>query len=304
MKDINIGFWLTLATLIVIVVWCGYYIVVRNINHKDMVFSYTALFAAMCLFLLNIYFSMRSESEVKYIHSHIYHKGDLICFYKHDNAKHIPFFVSKNNRLIYSLSKIPLSEEVVLYSDINERIELNKKLVEYMRSCFIGSLANDFHDWEENPKNNVRGTAFFFISNDVDNKHEYVSHRDIIRCSGVNVSEEMLGDCNIAKWIKLPKGTKVKKSENGVIFENPHVLIKVEFNVDINHAWDLKYHPNGTTYTIGAALPPSERSITYFSTIKYSTEFKKELSGSPNKIIYKVWSDKLFNFINDGFSLS
>ncbi|MFM5881233.1 hypothetical protein ACET7V_17700 [Aeromonas sanarellii] len=133
MKDIHIGFWLTLTTLIVVVVWCGYYIVARNINHKDMVFSYTALFAAMCLFLLNVYFSLRSESEVKNIHSHIYHKGSIVCFYKHGDDKHVPHFVTKNKDLFFSLSKIPLSEEVVLYDDIDARVDLNKKLVEYMR---------------------------------------------------------------------------------------------------------------------------------------------------------------------------
>ncbi|VXA78626.1 MULTISPECIES: hypothetical protein [Aeromonas] len=155
MKDVHVGFWLTLAALIVVVVWCGYYLVARNINHKDMVFSYTALFAAMCLFLLNVYFPFRSESEVKHIHSHIYHKGNLICFYKHDDDKYVPLFVAKNKNLIVSLSKIPLSEEVVQYDDIDARVDLNKKLVEYMRSCFIGSLANDFHDWEGEPKGNI-----------------------------------------------------------------------------------------------------------------------------------------------------
>ncbi len=304
MKDIHVGFWLTLAALIVVVAWCGYYIVARNINHKEMVFSYTALFAAMCLFLLNVYFSFRSESEVKHIHSHIYHKGNLICFYKHDDDKYVPLFVAKNNNLIVSLSKIPLSEEVVQYDDIDARVDLNKKLVEYMRSCFIGSLANDFHDWESEPKGNIRGTAGFFISNNVDNKHEYISHKKIIQYSGANVSDEMLDNCNISEWIKLPKGTKIKKLDKGVAFENPHFLIKIEFVVDINHVWDLKYHPDGTPYTIGGVKSPSDRSITYIATIRYSTEFKKELSGNPKKTIYKEWADKMFYFINDSFSFS
>ena len=304
MKDIHVGFWLTLATLIVVVAWCGYYIVARNINHKDMVFSYTALFAAMCLFLLNVYFSLRSESEVKHIMAHVYHKTNLVCFYKHDDEKHIPFFVAKNHNLISRLSDIPPSEDVVEYSDVGARVALNKKLVEYMRSCFIGSLANNFYDWEGEPKGNIRGTAGFFISNNVDNKHEYVSHQKIIQYSGANVSEEMLGDCNVSEWIKLPKGTKIKKLENGIALENPHFLIKIEFIVDINHEWDLRYHPDGTPYTIGGVKPPSERSITYYATIRYSTEFKKELSGSPKKTIYKEWSDKMFCFINDSFSFS
>lgn len=304
MKDINVGFWLTLATLILVVIWCGYYIVARNINHKDMVFSYTALFAAMCLFLLNVYFSLRSESEVKHIMAHVYHKGNRVCFYKHDDEKHIPFFVAKNQNMISSLSDIPPSEEVVGYSDIDARVALNKKLVEYMRSCFIGSLANDFHDWEAEPKGNVRGTVGYFISNDVDDKHEYLSHRDIIQYSGANISEEVLGDCNIAKWINLPKGTKVKGSQNGITFDNPHCSIGIEFIVNINHEWDLRYHPDGATYTICSVRPPCERSITYFATIVYTTEFKKELSGSPEKVIYKAWSNKLFGFINNSFSLS
>lgn len=302
MKDTNVGFWLTLATLILVVIWCGYYIVARNINHKDMVFSYTALFAAMCLFLLNVYFSLRSESEVRHIMAHVYHKGNLVCFYKHSDEKQIPFFVAKNHNMISSLSNIPASQEVVGYSGIDARVALNKKLVEYMRSCFIGSLANDFYDWEKEPKGNVRGAAGYFISNDVDHKHEYLSHRDIIRCSGANISEGMLGDCNVAKWIKLPKGTKVKESKNGIIFDNPYCSIKIEFVVDINHVWDLKYNPDGTTYTICSVNPPCDRSITYFVNIIYTTEFKKELSGNPKKAICKAWSDKLFCFISDGFS--
>ncbi|MDE1233283.1 hypothetical protein L9W90_17505 [Vibrio aestuarianus] len=304
MKDLNVVFWCSIIAMVSIIIWNGYYIVIRNSNAKDVVFSYTTLLAAMIFFILNIYFSLNKEENVKYISSHLSHHGDVIDVYKNNIDSFKSFFITSNREDVSKIVGIPPSKDVIGY-EVDEMLAHVNKIVDYMKINFIGSLARDFYDWESEPMSKMKGFYGYLVSNDTNKNHEFFPHHKFISDAGLSVDEELLKRTNLSTWIKLPKNTRVYGTKNGVYFDNPHFLVKVEFFVDINTHWDVQYTIDDKMYTVLSKVSdPSDRVITYVSTIKYTEVFKGELAGSTKKKTYNEWSNKLFNYISDNFSLS
>lgn len=304
MKDVNVVFWGSIIALITVIIWNGYYIVIRNPNAKDVVFSYTTLLAAMIFFILNIYFTLNKEESVKQVSSHLSHYGDVVDVYKNDIDSFKSFFIISNREDVSKMVGIPASKDVIGYGRDDMLAHVNK-IVDYMKINFVGSLARDFYDWESEPMSKMKGFSSYLVSNDTNKNHEFFAHEKFISVTGLNIDEELLKRHNLSKWIKLPKHTRVYGTKNGVCFDNPHFLVKVEFYVDINTQWDVQYATDGKMYTVHSKVnDASDRVITYFSTIKYTEVFKGELAGNTKKITYKEWSNKLFNYISDNFSLS
>ncbi|MFK3976759.1 hypothetical protein [Shewanella vesiculosa] len=304
MKDVNVVFWCTIIALILIIIWNGYYVVIRNPNAKDVVFSYTTLLAAMIFYILNIYFTLNKEESVKQISSHLSHRDDVIDVYKNGNDSFKSFFIISSREDISKIVNIPTSKDVIGYGFEEMRAHVNK-VVDYMKINFIGSIATGFYDWESEPMNRMKGCWGYSVSNDTNKNHEFFSHDKFICDVGLNIDSELLQRTNISEWVKLPKNTRVYGTKNSVCFDNPHFLVKVEFYVDINVGWDVQYKANGEMYSFSSNVrEPSERVITYFSTIKYTEIFKGELSGNTKKAIYKAWSNRLFNYISDNFALT
>ncbi|EGR1391684.1 MULTISPECIES: hypothetical protein [Vibrio harveyi group] len=301
MKGFGIGSIVSIGTLILIVIWLGYYVVFRNVSAKDLVFSYTTLVAAMMMFILNVFFSLQSETVEKQVHSNITHQNKSVEPYKHRNAANKSSFIVFNRDVVPMYSGVPFSTD--RFNSLDERIGLMSKLKECMKVYLIGAFVNDFCDW--NPKTEQfvgRNYGSFRYDKKNVGKDRFYSYKELIAACNLNITEEILSKNNIAKGLIIPEGSTISGDSEGIYFDNPHFTLSIKFAFDHNFGRNPTFRADGTYYFDHTIEHESSFNI-YACRVDICMFHKKHLSGSPKKSIYANWANSVFDMIEKNFDV-
>ncbi|MBY8002304.1 hypothetical protein KW443_21240 [Vibrio fluvialis] len=301
MKGFGIGSIVSIGTLILVVIWLGYYVVFRNVSAKDLVFSYTTLVAAMMMFILNVFFSLQSETVEKQIHSSITHQNKCLEPYKHRNGANKSSFIVYNRNVVPMYSGVPFS--TVIFGHLDEHIGFIAKMKECMKVYLVGAFVTDFCDW--NPKTErFVGSSYgsFRYDQKTAGKDRFYSHKELISACKLNVTEEILSANSISKGLIIPEGTTISGDSEGIYFDNPHFTLSIKFAFDHNFGRNPTFRPDGTYYFDYSIEHESKFNI-YSCRIDICMFHKKHLSGSPKKSLYANWANSVFDIIEKNFDV-
>ncbi|MBE4173973.1 hypothetical protein HJ094_23835 [Vibrio parahaemolyticus] len=301
MKGFGIGSIVSIGTLILIVIWLGYYVVFRNISAKDLVFSYTTLVAAMMMFILNVFFSLQSETVEKQVHSNITHQDKSVEPYKHRNSGNKSSFIVFNRNVVPMYSGVPFSTD--RFDSLDDNLELMSKMKECMKVYLIGAFVTDFCDWNAKTEQFL-GTSYgsFRYDNRNIGKDRFYSHKELIEACNLNITEEILARNRIAKGIIIPEGSTISGDSEGIYFDNPHFTLSIKFAFDHNFGRNPTFRADGTYYFDHTIEHESSFNI-YSCRVDICMLHKKHLSGSPKKSIYANWANSVFDMIEKNFDV-
>ncbi|EHK7406482.1 hypothetical protein I6Z00_004248 [Vibrio parahaemolyticus] len=294
----QIYFYFPVILLLISIILVGYFIVYKNILIKDVVFSYSALFAAMAMFLMNMGFSLKEKNINEVINASVLINNDVISIDRSKvDFRHAAHYITKNKNRLHDELEIPS-----VYQFLNRDSEQNREIVASKISAFLiistlGILSEEMPKWKWISNQDINKAKR-------DNKFKkiescFISDIDLNSMINKEFGVSDLKALNVYDGIIFPESTKISITENSINIENKYLHISIIFHVGINY---------GSRHIIdGKELPFSDfkdhNFIFWPFTMEYNVKFKKENIGSPKidelnkwqndiyKIMYKRYSD-------------
>ncbi|ABE60254.1 hypothetical protein Csal_2909 [Chromohalobacter israelensis DSM 3043] len=303
MKGVSfMGFVAPMIALFIAIVWIGVAIVGKNVNAKDLVFSYTALAAAFVMFSLNLGFSLKNEDSTHVVQPHLILTPNCVDVYSELLTKS-NFVVFNQEKLSSSLNLARISEKAGLpqLSD-DESAVFQKNLVEFLRVSVVGHLLSEYPDWNPGVKT-FRGKRQVQFNNSEEGAghNSYYSVPQMENALKIDVDDfDISESVGITNGLTLPPNTAISSNGENLIFENPHIRIEIDFEVEDGMSFAVPSY-------IGSNLRLDQRDLSQGvvniqSNIRVSVSQKKQRSGSPERLKYKAWASQIVDIIRAGFS--
>lgn len=303
MKGVSlVGFVAPMIVLFIAIVWIGITIVGKNVNAKDLVFSYTALAAAFVMFSLNLWFSLKNEESVHIVQPHLTLTPNCVDVYSELPMKS-SFVVFNRDKLTSALNLKSTGKKIGIpdFTD-DERVAFKKNLAEFLRVSVIGHLLSEYPDW--NPDIKVfRGKKQVQFNNSEEGagQNAYYSVAQLEKALRIEVDDfDIAESVGITNGLTLPPKTVVTTSGEDLVFENPYVRIAIDFEVEDGMIFAVPSY-------IGSTLRLDQRDmnqgfINIQSNIRVVVSQKKQRSGSPDRLKYESWASQIIETIRAGFS--
>jgi hypothetical protein len=290
-----------MVALFIVIVWIGVAIVGKNVNAKDLVFSYTALAAAFVMFSLNLTFSLKNEESTHLLQPHLIVTPNCVDVYSELKTK--SNFVVFNREQLSSALNLRFSSEnpgLPQFSEEDSTL-FNKSLVEFLRVSLVGHLLSEHPDWGQDVKA-FRGKKKIQFNNSEEGagKNSYYSVPQLEDAFKIEVgSFELSKSVGIANGLTLPPNTLISSSGRNLVFENPHIRIEIDFEVEDGMIFAVPSY-------IGSNLRLDQRDLSQGvvniqSNIKMLILHKKQRSGSPERLRYEAWASQIIETIRAGF---
>ncbi len=296
------GFVAPMIALFIAIVWIGVAIVGKNVNAKDLVFSYTALAAAFVMFSLNLGFSLKNEKRDHVVQPHLILTPNCVDIYS-ELATKSNFVVFNREKLSLSLSLVGVSEKPGIPQLSNdERLAFNENLLEFLRVSVVGHLLSEYPDWNPEVKT-FRGKKHVQFNNSEEGagKNSYYSITQLQKSLNLDQADFDLSEgVGITNGLTLPPNTTVSSSGDDLILENPHVRIKIDFEVEDGMNFAIPSYVGSTLRLDQRDL--SQGVINIQSNIRVTVSHKKQRSRSPERPKYESWASQIINTIRLGFS--
>ena len=300
LKGMNVSFLIPITCLVIVVIWVGIQVVGKNIAAKDLVFSYTALVAAMVMFLLNIFLSLQGHEETKVIQPHVTHNGTTLDTFTITGKKST--FIVVNREEISHFLSIPNSQLDPIFRNGSFE-ETDTAISEFLRVAIIGSLLSDYPDWEAK-ETRFRGSIQTSLNYKKSNagKNSFITTDELITQLKLKVTKEVLAKTSLAEGLTLPPKTKLLGDTGRIIFDTPYVCIEICIEVRSGYQRGLiQYLADGSRFSDMMSNTYSHL-LNYDANIYLSMTFKKQRAGSLARPKYVAWSNNLYKFLNDNMS--
>lgn len=303
MKGVSfMGFVAPMIVLFIAIVWIGVTVVGKNVNAKDLVFSYTTLAAAFVMFSLNLWFSLKNEESVNVIQPHLILTPNCVDVYSELPMKS-RFVVFSREKLTSSLNLLRTSENAGIPQLTNdERAAFKKNLAEFLRVSVVGHLLSEYPDWNPDVKA-FRGKKQVRFNNSEEGagQNSYYSIAQLKDALKIEAGDfDMSEGVGITDGLTLPPSTVVTTSGDDLVFENPYVRIAIDFEVEDGMDFAVPSY-------IGSTLRLDYREvkqgvINIQSNIRVVVSQKKQRSGSSDRLKYESWASQIIEIIRAGFS--
>ncbi|MBR9872249.1 MAG: hypothetical protein GYB26_14030 [Gammaproteobacteria bacterium] len=296
------GFVAPMIALFIAIVWIGVAIVGKNVNAKDLVFSYTALAAAFVMFSLNLGFSLKNEESVHVVRPHLILAPTCVDVYSELTTKS-SFVVFNREKLSSSLSLTRTSEQTGIpqFSD-DERAAFKRNLVEFLRVSVVGHLLSEYPDWNPEVKT-FRGKKHVQFNNSEEGagQNSYYSIAQLENSLNIEVDNFGISEgVGITNGLTLPPNTVISSNGEDLVLENPHVRIEIDFEVEEGMSFGVPSYIGSTLRLDQGDL--SQGVVNIQSNIRVTLYQKKQRSGSPDRLKYESWASQIIDTIRAGFS--
>ena len=104
----------------------------------------------------------------------------------------------------------------------------------------------------------------------------------------------------ITNGLTLPPNTVATTSGDDLIFENPHVRIAIDFEVEDGTSFAVPSYIGSTLRLDYGEM--NQGVINIQSNIRVVVSQKKQRSGSPDRLKYESWASQIIETVRAGFS--
>lgn len=303
MKGVSfMGFVAPMIVLFIAIVWIGITVVGKNVNAKDLVFSYTALAAAFVMFSLNLWFSLKNEESVDVIQPHLTLTPDSVDIYSELPMKS-NFVIFNREKLTSSLNLTRASENsgIPQLTD-DERTAFKNNLAEFLRVSVVGHLLSEYPDWNPDVKAfRGRKQVQFNNSEEGAGQNAYYSIAQLKNAFKIELDDFDISEgVGISNGITLPPSTVVTTNGDDLIFENPHIRIAIDFEIEDGMSFAIPSYAGSTLRLDYGEM--NQGVINIQSNVRVVVSQKKQRSGSPDRPKYESWASQVIKTIRAGFS--
>jgi hypothetical protein len=295
-KGFGLAFLLPILVLVVSIVWVGFSVVSKNLLAKDVVFAYTALVAALMMFVLNLFFSLQTTKIEKVIYPHITHSEQCLDIFADQKSS---FVVQKRDEISKGLN-IPYSLNPFSYSDIADK-SFTKDVNEFIRICIVGSMLRDCSDWSSQEVR-FRGlvTRSFISKKHHSGDNSFFTTDEIINRLNLRVTIDIFKSL-IVEGLTLPPETVIHGALGGFFIDNPFV------NVEIRIELAPRKYRGAFRYDEGVRMETLNRSsmddvVSYDASIALIATYKAQRQGHSRMKLYTNWVDGLAEYLAKSFS--
>lgn len=303
MKGLSfVGFAVPAIGLIIVIIWIGIAIVGKNINAKDLVFSYTALAAAFVMFSLNLGFSLKNEELEYVIQPHLILTSDCVDVYS-DLATKSNFVVFNREKLSSSLdlAGVVTKPGAPSFTDAENSV-FKRNILEFLRVSVVGHLLTEYPDWSPDVKS-FRGKRHIQFNNSEegagDNSYysvEKMAEALQFSAGGFAVAESV----GITNGLTLPPNTTMSTNGENIVLENPYSLIEIDFEVEDGMSFAVPSYSGHKLFLDQRNM--NQGVVNIQSNIRIKVLHKKQRFGSPQRVKYESWASEIVNVIEIGFS--
>lgn len=284
----------------VTIIWVGYSIVIKNVLSKDIVFSFTALSAAFLMFVLNIAFSLKEEHSQYIIQPHIIiTDDDIIDILSYQRTK--PSFLIFNRNEISNVIDVKKLKENLYSTGSNRDFDYKNKLIDFLKICTIGQIANSYPDWQEQKQTfKYSQSVSFNNSKEGAGNNSFITIEELNSILNINAFKlnDMVGHTD---GLTLPPDTKITSNKDSIIIDNPFTTVTIHFEIENGFRKSTpSYKNNMMTYVFSDT---KSDVLNIQSNIVINVTMKRQRSGSPEKIKYSKWSHELYQKLHSGFDL-
>lgn len=307
MKNIFIPPVSFLVPLIIIAVgltWACYSIVLKNLNSKDIVFSFSAMAAAFAMFYLNISLSMKDEAQRFVINTHAVLTEDLVIdvIVKGRKSNYIVTEREKLSRAVGSeLAKFKSAQEAGNQFDDDNYSNLISAVEYFYLNSILGSLLVDFPDWQmtEVSFKGGQSTSFNYKKAGAgDNAFIDVERLDAVM-GNASKGYTLGGAVTVAQGLTLPPGTAISRKDGTLLIENPFLRLAIDVDVAGNFSYaGFRNDGEGKLVIDYAKIT---KNLSFYPNINVHAVLKKERSGNPAQAEYIKWLDRLNRSLKEGF---
>lgn len=299
-KGISIGFILPITLLMGSIIWVGYSVVWKNINAKDVVFSYSALVAAFAMFTLNIIFSLKSEVIQKTIPIHLLHDENELNIYTPSIKK--PLFLD-NTKTACNEIGIPNEKEVIesklLYGDNHFKEKVN----DFLRLTLISTIVENKPDWEMTEKRFLfTSYGSFNYKKEGAGKNSFYDIETLFKELNLPLYESYKLH-TLTEGITLPPKTIITGNNKGITLENETVKIKI--HVEMGNSFKkmpFKYSGKIIYFSMGDVEDENKNPTSYDANIYFNVLFKLQRSFNPKLKEQQAWVENLFLTLEESLS--
>ena len=301
-------FLLPLLAILIGVVWACYEIVIKNLNSKDIAFSFAALAAAFVMFYLNICLSLEEKKREESIKMHMVINNDCVIdvFSTGTNKAH---FITLNREALslaciqalnkYSDgSKVKIPEHTPKEQD-DDALTVSTRF--FLMNSLFGHWLESYPDWRMETKS-FRGAHYTSFRNSKESRGNdtFISKEELNEiignfAKGFSLSKSIM----IARGLTLPPETSLTMDGDRVVLDNP--FVRIEFSVDVSNGMTLAYPRIGNDGSTMLHVGHENSVLNYDANIDIFITMKRERQGSVEYKAYEEWTNKLVDFLKKGF---
>lgn len=284
--------------------WACYSIVLKNLNSKDIIFSFSAMAAAFAMFYLNISLSMKSEEKNFSVNTHAVLTEGLVLDVMSRGRKS-SYIVTEREKLSQAVR-----EELLIFAeaqkvhkgfdDGNYEKLLHATKYFYLNS-FLGSMLVDFPDWQMREVSFKGGISKSFnYREDGAGENSFIATSELDSVMGNDKRGYSLdGAVTLARGLTLPPDTVVYKEDNSVVIDNP--FLRMVVSVDVAGSFTYAGFKSTSSGSFALDYNKTSKTLSFFPNLNIKTVMKKERSGNPDYGLYIDWVNRLEVFMKEGF---
>ncbi|HJS13639.1 MAG TPA: hypothetical protein VJ795_01100 [Rheinheimera sp.] len=286
-----------ITVLLVVTALIGYLIVYKNINTKDVVFAYTALMAAIVMFILNVFLNLKEENFTEVTQPYMYEVDGKICLLK----VHVrnSMFALHNYEQLNELIKLDINKkEDNPVKEIAKTAYRREQIENYMKLMTLGTLIEDLPNWSPEENSFRTGRQVRTVNNRDDaGVNSFYELSELVK--GFKVEDFFTEGRDIEIWsngMTLPPDTEIRSNGKNLIFENPFVLLTIEFEA----SGSLNAVSKDSIGRRVMTFPTSQEDIAYLidGNIYVNVKRKKFRTGSNEYEIYTKWVKRITDSIS------
>ncbi|WP_457787784.1 hypothetical protein [Pseudomonas sp. PL-6] len=284
------SFTVPLVIILIGLVWAMVAIILKNLNSRDVVFSYSALCAAFAMFYLNISLGMKDEVKDYVIQTQAYLTKELVMGL--DTAGEGSLFVVEQRRELSHALRAELQcmdIAIQLGTRFTENLEeLNNATRFFYFNGIIGTMLASFPDWRmiEVSHRGLRQSDFNY-SKEGAGDNTFIETERLDEILGNPARNYTLRNFpTIVDGLTLPPDTRIKVSEKGMEIENSFTLLELSISL---------------AGSIKAGHPTGNLNVEWLPNINIRRVMKKQRSGNHEYDQYAAWADKLYEHLKKGF---
>ena len=292
MKSINMITTISLSLIILgFIFWNTVY---QNSDSKNLIFAFSAVVGAICMFYLNMVFELKDTTEQHVIRTQvsIFHEKPEVAQYFYPPSSggriHIDIkaseWLASRDKDIFSSTPEKVMKDLILYS-------------------LTGFFVSEEMDWKRTAKRFVHSHHYSFRTNpEAKGLDSFISKEQIYK--NMKSSGNLYGQVElktISKGIFMPPETKLEVKADGLLISNPFCNLFFQ----IEESGSVSYMKPGSRVAQVESLPDGRnKHETRYYNINVDIKFKGNRAKNKNMPNYKDWTQRLVGNLRNWFELA
>jgi len=258
-------------------------VVFKNSESRNIVFSFCAVVGTIIMFLLTLFFELRSTTQ--------HHVLQTQVSIYHDRPEVAQWFypLSSGNRLIIDKKA---SDWLAKYHPEKFKHDSQRVMSDFTLYSLIGFFLSEEMDWQKKSKTYVSmSQSAFRVAENQKGDDTFISKDKLkeVLTAARNVFSDVQYDV-VVKGIFLPPGTHITIISDNLTLENPHCILSFQLDDSRSILYTV---PGSKVAHVEKMLDGSSKHETRYMNVNITATFKGLRAKSKAMPIYRDWVERV-----------